>query len=383
MSGSIGKLCIYDLDLPALQNQRTGKILLYSPKHIEWKFIWQYLQTVEYQLIKIGKGLGVSNISADDIESLLFKLPPLNEQRLIVEKIEKLLHKVNICKERFDKIPAILKRFRQSVLAAACSGQLTADWGQDKPCSDTLPASWKWIQLENLLPKGGIFDGPFGSNLKTSDYTESGVRVIRLENIGHLEFYKDKKSFIGKEKYKTLTKHTVRENDIIFASFIADEIRVCKLPNLPTNTIAKADCFCIRPQKELVNTTYLTYQLASRESYNALADYVHGATRPRINTSQLRKLNVRLCPLPEQQEIVRRVDDLFKKADEIEARYAKAKAFVDKLTQSILAKAFRGELVPQDPNDEPASVLLEKIKTEKGRLDEEKKKRVKRGRSKK
>ncbi|MCX5895575.1 MAG: restriction endonuclease subunit S [Proteobacteria bacterium] len=66
----------------------------------------------------------------------------------------------------------------------------------------------------------------------------------------------------------------------------------------------------------------------------------------------------------EQQEIVRRVEALFKKADEIEARYQKAKAFVDKLTQSILAKAFRGELVPQDPNDEPASELLKRIKEE-------------------
>ena len=73
---------------------------------------------------------------------------------------------------------------------------------------------------------------------------------------------------------------------------------------------------------------------------------------------------MRICPLIEQQEIVRRVEALFKKADEIEARYKKAKTFVDKLTQSILAKAFRGELVPQDPNDEPASKLLERIKSE-------------------
>src|SRR5207249_6444977 len=92
---------------------------------------------------------------------------------------------------------------------------------------------------------------------------------------------------------------------------------------------------------------------------------VHGATRPRINTTQLRKLEVRICPLAEQQEIVRRMEALFALADQIEARYAKGKAHVEKLTQSILAKAFRGELVPQDPNDEPASVLLERIRNAK------------------
>jgi type I restriction enzyme S subunit len=94
-----------------------------------------------------------------------------------------------------------------------------------------------------------------------------------------------------------------------------------------------------------------------------------------INLTTLAALPLSLPPLPEQQEIVRRVEALFKKADEIEERYKKAKAFVDKLTQSILAKAFRGELVPQDPNDEPASVLLERIKQEHSKREADVKKR--------
>ena len=76
-------------------------------------------------------------------------------------------------------------------------------------------------------------------------------------------------------------------------------------------------------------------------------------------------MDVPVPPVAEQQEIVRRVKELFALADQIEARYAKAKAYVDNLTQSILAKAFRGELVPQDPNDEPASVLLDRIRKQK------------------
>lgn len=71
----------------------------------------------------------------------------------------------------------------------------------------------------------------------------------------------------------------------------------------------------------------------------------------------------------EQNEIVKRVESLFKTADEIEERYKKAKAFVDKLTQSVLAKAFRGELVPQDPNDEPAEKLLERIREERAKME--------------
>jgi type I restriction enzyme, S subunit len=293
------------------------------------------------------------------------KLAPFNEQRRIVAKLEKLSSRVDAAQARLAAIPRILKRFRQSVLGAACSGKLTADWrggNGDEP--DGLPSGWQRVEVERLVPKGGIFDGPFGSNLKTSDYRPSGVRVVRLENVGHLSFIGEKETYVSQEKYQTLVRHTVREGDVIFASFISDEIRACILPQLPTKAIAKADCFCLRPKKDLLDSTYLTYQLVSQETFDALIDNIHGATRPRINTTQLRALRVRVCPLTEQQEIVRRVKALFKTADALEARYRTAKAHVDKLTQSILAKAFRGELVPQDPNDERASVLLERIRQE-------------------
>lgn len=114
--------------------------------------------------------------------------------------------------------------------------------------------------------------------------------------------------------------------------------------------------------------------------YSILSDYISLATKSdyarsyffsnasqtvnlaSINLTTLGNVPIAIPPLPEQHEIVCRVEALFKKADEIEVRYKKAKAFVDKLTQSILAKAFLGELVPQHPNDEPASVLLERIR---------------------
>jgi len=87
----------------------------------------------------------------------------------------------------------------------------------------------------------------------------------------------------------------------------------------------------------------------------------------------LKSIPAPILSLEEQKEIVHRVEQLFAFADKIEARYTKAKAMLDKLPQSILAKAFRGELVAQDPNDEPASVLLERIKAEKEKLAAEKK----------
>lgn len=322
-----------------------------------------FLRTQYYRntISELSAGTNINNLKAEHFSKIKVPIAPFEEQKRIVVKLEVLLGKVDACQKRLDRIPLLLKRFRQSVLAAACSGRLTADWREENG-ENGLPTGWFWLPLEGLLPKGGIFDGPFGSNLKTSDYTDSGVRVIRLENIGQLQFIGEKQTFISKAKYETLKKHTVGKGDIIFASFIAEEIRACLLPDLQIKAIAKADCFCIRPNPELVERTYLLLQLVSQHSYNSLVNAVHGATRPRINTTQLRKLEIRVCSLSEQLEIVRRVENLFALADQLEARYSKAKAYVDKLTQSILAKAFRGELVPQDPNDEPAWELLERVK---------------------
>ena len=94
-----------------------------------------------------------------------------------------------------------------------------------------------------------------------------------------------------------------------------------------------------------------------------------GVSQSNINAQKLGVFEVPYCPLTEQHEIVRRVEALFKIADQIEARYQKAKAYIDKLTQSILAKAFRGELVPQDPNDESVSELLKRIKEERAKKE--------------
>ena len=98
-----------------------------------------------------------------------------------------------------------------------------------------LTEGWTVVALEELLLPGGLFDGPFGSNLKTSDYVEAGVRVVRLENLGHLQFIAGKRTFISRRKYASLIRHRVCEGDIIFGSFVDGDVRVCILPPLDTS----------------------------------------------------------------------------------------------------------------------------------------------------
>lgn len=320
------------------------------------RYIEYFLKSDEYwsQVSDFTAGIAIPNVNATKLEQLDIPLPPKCEINRIIDKLDSLFEKLELNKKRLEKIPQILKRFRQSVLADAVSGKLV-----------TQQSKWKEVELRSLVGRDGIFDGPFGSNLKTVDYVTEGVRVIRLENIEHLSFINEKQTFITVEKYQLLLRHEVGEGDIIFSSFISDEIRACILPELKTKAIAKADCFCIRPDTTQVDKRFLLFSLVSGNSYNQLVLGIHGATRPRINTTQLKSLLLSIPSLEEQKEIVRRVDSLFSLINRIESRYQIIKASYGKISQSILLKAFRGELIAQDPNDEPAHVLLEKIKKEK------------------
>jgi type I restriction enzyme S subunit len=244
-----------------------------------------------------------------------------------------------------------------------------------------LPEGWTTATVEEVLRPHGIFDGPFGSSLKTQDYADFGVRVIRLENIGHLEFVSTKETFISDDKYRSLVKHTVGEGDIIFASFVSNEIRACVLPKLPTIAIAKADCFCLRPDETIVDPHFLAFQLASQRTYDTLVGDIHGATRPRVNTAQLRRLSISVPPRAEQTRIVSRVTAILLRLNDAHKRFERVATLfgydlavkrASPLLQAVLRKSLDGALVEteaelarlEDRDYEPASVLLERTRAE-------------------
>jgi type I restriction enzyme, S subunit len=352
----------------------------------------------------------MNNVSLSDIGDILLKIAPTNEQHRIVAKLEKLLAKVDKCKERLEKIPDILKRFRQSVLAAACSGELTEDWrgkhlhvksaqdlletiieerekkyqeeceiakkeGKRKPPPFRvnnnpiekgdlieIPQKWTWEQLVNLANlQGGVTKGKKFKSKKTVQ-----LPYLRVANVqdGFLDLSEIKEIEALPEDLK---KYRLVDGDILFTeggdrdklgrgTVWKDNIKDC----IHQNHIFRARLYSSRLVPEYIS-------LATKSKY--ARDYFFDNASQTVNLASINMTTIGNIPLAlppekEQQEIVRRVETLFKIADQIKARYEKAKAHVDKLTQSILAKAFRGELVPQDSNDEPASELLKRIQAE-------------------
>ncbi len=225
-----------------------------------------------------------------------------------------------------------------------------------------IPEGWARAPLGDCLQPRGLFDGPFGSSLKSEDYTSSGVRVIRLENLANLRFVSEKVTFISDAKYQTLRKHTVRQGDVLFGSFVDGATRVCLVPVLAGPAIAKADCFCVRPDPRILAAKFLVYQLGAAATRDALVEQIHGVTRPRVTTKQLRQFTLLLPPLAEQLRIVDRVEALLAEVQAARNRLERVRQIVGRFRQAVFAAAFHGRLTTawreEFPSGESAHGLL-------------------------
>lgn len=307
-----------------------------NPRYL---FFYSISETFLQPLNELQTGSSYPAVRDKDVFDQLIPLPPLPTQHAIVAKIEQLFSELDNGKAQLETARQQLKVYRQAVLKWAFEGRLT----NTDVVEGELPEAWKWVKLGEVSEK--IFDGPFGSHLKSSDYVAEGVRVIRLENIGVLEFKDEYQTFVTEEKYTTIQKHTVSSGDIVFSSFIMGETRVTVLPSHIQKAINKADCFCVRTIPKTIDSKYLAYYLSTKALYNQLVDEVHGATRPRINTTQLKLCLIPYCSLAEQHRIVAEIESRLSVCEQLEATIAQSLAQAEALRQSVLKRAFEGRLL--------------------------------------
>lgn len=314
-----------------------------------------FLQSKLYwdQISDFTAGIAIPNVNASKLEELSIPLPPLPEQQRIVEKLDALMARISNSKTRLEKIPTLLKNFRQSVLAAAVSGELTnSDY-----------RIWNESILGNVIldkPKNGYSAKPV--NYKT------GYRILTLTATTSGVFKPDYFKYFD-ERIDKESQFWLRPNDILVQR--GNTIEYVGVPAIydgkPNEFIYPDLMMRLRADENNIVTKFLYFVLSSEESRNFLRERATGTAgnMPKINQPTLISLPIKYPSVEEQKEIVRKVEELFHIADSIEARYQKAKAWFDKLPQAILAKAFRGELEPQNENDEPASELLKRIQEEK------------------
>ena len=307
------------------------------------------------EMSRLVQGALYPAVRAKDIRSFEIPVSPLNEQRRIATKLDTTLAAFEACRQRLDGVAVILKRFRQAVLAAATSGEMTREWREEMEISEV----WDDTELGDL-----VSDIRYGTAQKCS-YEKVGNPVLRIPNIIEGQISHEDLKYASFEPPE-IAKLSIRNGDllVIRSNGSLDLVgRTALASEVDEGFLFAGYLIRLRPRWEKVVPRFLLLFLSSpdtRRRVELAARSTSGVNN--INSKFLSGLPLFLPSLEEQQEICRRAQDLFTLADQLEGRLNTARKVVDRLTHALLAKAFRGELVPQDPNDEPASLLLERIR---------------------
>jgi len=335
------------------------------------EYLLAYFKTPEF--LRDGEQLmsgavGQQRVPKQYVLDSQLPVAPLNEQKRIVAKLDAVLARIDACRERLDRVPAILKRFRQSVLAAAISGKLTEEWREHcDPRMDlrdidfdddaiSVPSDWSDFTLKELLdPSRPLCYGVVQPGIND----KGGVFLIRVQDIEGGLILTEQLRTVSAAIDQEYRRSRIQPGDLLI-SVVGTIGRTALVPPGVNANIARAIArIACRPG---VIASWVNIWLTCDVLQWWLKRNAREVARKTLNLSELGAVRIALPPENEQTEIVRRVESLFAYADRLEASYKTARAQVERLTPALLAKAFRGELVPQDPNDEPARLLLERIR---------------------
>ena len=354
---TIGKVGI--MGVKATTNQACANAV--CGKNIYYKYLFYYAISQKDSFISKGKGGAQPNISQEVIKKHEFPLPPLPEQHRIVERIESLFSKLDEAKKKAQEVIDSFETRKAAILHKAFSGELTAKWREENGVGIE---SWKRKTLGEVC--NSIFDGDHMPPPKS----ESGIPFLVISDVndGYLSF--ENTRFVPQEYYDAITDTRKPEKgDVLYTLVGSFGIPVVVDTNAP---------FCFQRHMALlkpksINTYFLWYLLQSQEMYQKASSIAKGVAQLTVPIKGLRLMDFN-CPSEEEQiEIVRILDSLLEKEDTSKDN---AESIIDKIEtmkKAILARAFRGELGTNDPEEESAVELLKEILSGNNNKEESKK----------
>lgn len=360
--GQIGRVAIWREQIADARHQ--NHLIRIRPRVVS-EYLLEWLASAEGRRAIVSGATSVSglyNLNLAKVSALPVPVPPLAEQRRIVAKIDELFARTRKAKEALDRIPPLLDKLKKAILAAAFRGDLTKEWrrsavtgkregvvarGQDGPT--TLPPEWVW------LPFNAIFDVKGGTQPPKSEFSDKPlpgyVRLLQIRDFAseeHPVYIKDAARWSKCE-----------EEDVMIARYGAS------LGRILTGKAGAYNVALVRLIR-LRNDIHLGWcrYLLESDWFQGPLKSVSRSAQDGFNKDELGPRLLPVAPAVEQVVIAGAVAAAMQTVDTHNRLVAAARHRLTSLESAILAKAFRGELVPQDPNDEPASVLLERIRAE-------------------
>lgn len=342
---TIGQTGVLKID--AATNQACAALLANGLTAEIIPYIWRYIISIQNYLKSIGQGGAQPNISQSILKQVPIDIAPLPEQRRILAKIDSLFGKSNRARSGIDHLPRLVEKYKQAILAAELTAEgkkqvvrfsdiaafLNGDRGKQYPGDD------------EQLPKGHCLF--------------LGTRNVRQ---GYFDF--SETSFISEEKHRALRGGTMKRGDIVMT--IRGTLGNCAVydKNVPYDTVRiNSAMIIVRPNVE-ANPAFLMWTIRSPIFLGWVSSSARGSAQPHLRGKDIEEKLIYFPDLKEQQAAVHRIETAFAWIDRLALEATNARKQIDHLDQVIFTKAFRGELVPQDPKDEPASVLLARVKAE-------------------
>ncbi len=370
-------------------------------KQFNPKFVYNFFQSGFYweQINKSKLGIGQPNVNGTTLTKIVLPLPPLPEQHRIVAKIEELFTKLDAGVAALKKAKAQLQRYRQSVLKDAFSGKLTQAWREAhkaelEPAAVLLErikeerkknAKGKYkepppVHASNLpeLPEGWVWARvgeiseimQYGTSEKANE-NASGIPVLRMGNIqdGKLD-YANLKYF--PKNWPQMKEYFLDDGDVLFNRTNSAELvgKTAVYKRSHPKAVFASYLIRVKVNREFYVPDILSWFINSFEGRKYISSMVSQQVgQANVNGTKIFMMPVPFLTLLEQRKITEEIERRFSIAEEVEKVIDQSLKQAEALRQSILKRAFAGKLVPQNPNDEPAEKLLERIKTEKAKRE--------------
>ncbi len=354
---TIGKCGI--LQIESATNQACACAICNA--HIFNKYLYYYLMNSKYRFIELGKGGAQPNISQTIIINFLLPLPPKETQQKIVDIIESLFAKLDIAQEKVEQVLAESENRRSAILHNAFSGKLTEKWREEnkniviedidlslidknydvQELEYDLPSTWKWVTFNEICTFIGSGVTPKGGQ---EVYTLNGIPFIRSQNVLRLKLDLSDVAYISDEINSKMKRTQIKGGETLFNITGASIGRACYV-HRKQNTGNVNQHVCILRYKNFILENLPQYWLNSSMMQYFISDNQIGQTRQALNFKQIRGIMFPLCPYEEQKEIVRLLDKFLSVEDKVKSTCQSTLEAIATMRKSILAKAFRGELV--------------------------------------